>query len=338
MLSLPKIYMCLGLTALLILRASGQRNRYSNNNDNNNNRNGGYSSGSTQVGDISNPEEEGNSMDIPCGASFSSGSVVSCIFQHQLPTTSTSGNSNSRHMTCGQNGCSGDGLDQSYLNSHSIEYNQQPCTLRVQQASPDDAGDWTCHLQVEDGTLKSTIGISEVFVSNKSSIFITDPDDNDDTIEYDIARGNDRITATCTAYGGSPVPAFKWYIDDDKSSNQIEEGDGDASFDEASDDDIDSRMGRRAWSRITFKPDLQTLCDLNLDEACDVVNEDEDFNGLNFNLVCKVEQPQFSQYQSWNKQQEATVMVEVSSAIPLVGVLSKWVVVALLSYGLRYFS
>ena len=59
MLSLPKIYMCLGLTALLILRASGQRNRYSNNNDNNNNRNGGYSSGSTQVGDISSPEEEG---------------------------------------------------------------------------------------------------------------------------------------------------------------------------------------------------------------------------------------------------------------------------------------
>jgi len=100
---------------------------------------------------------------------------------------------------------------------------------------------------------------------------------------------------------------FLRYIDDDKSSNQIEEGDGDASFDEASDDDIDSRMGRRAWSRITFKPDLQTLCDLNLDEACDVVNEDEDFNGLNFNLVCKVEQPQFSQYQSWNNQQEATV-------------------------------
>ena len=51
--------MCLGLTALLMLRARGQRNRYSNNNDNINNRNGGYNSGSTQVGDISNPEEEG---------------------------------------------------------------------------------------------------------------------------------------------------------------------------------------------------------------------------------------------------------------------------------------
>ena len=67
MLSLPKIYMCLGLTALLILRASGQRNRYSNNNDNNNNRNGGYSSGSTQVGDISSPEEEGK---IECTAVY----------------------------------------------------------------------------------------------------------------------------------------------------------------------------------------------------------------------------------------------------------------------------
>ena len=55
-----------------------------------------------------------------------------------------------------------------------------------------------------------SIRISEVFVSNKSSIFITDPDDDDETIEYDISRSSDRITATCTAYGGSPVPAFKW--------------------------------------------------------------------------------------------------------------------------------
>ena len=54
-----KICLCFGLVAILIFRVSGQRNRYSNNNNNNNNRNGGYSSGSTQVGDISSPEEEG---------------------------------------------------------------------------------------------------------------------------------------------------------------------------------------------------------------------------------------------------------------------------------------
>ena len=49
----------MGLVAISIYTASGQRNRYSNNNNDNNNRNGGYSSGSTQVGDISSPEEEG---------------------------------------------------------------------------------------------------------------------------------------------------------------------------------------------------------------------------------------------------------------------------------------
>ena len=59
MLSLKKIWLCFGLVGILIFTVSGQRNRYSNNNNNNNNRNGGYSSGSTQVGDINSPEEEG---------------------------------------------------------------------------------------------------------------------------------------------------------------------------------------------------------------------------------------------------------------------------------------
>ena len=59
MLSMQKSFLFLGLVAMLIYAASGQRNRYSNNNNDNNNWNGGYSSGSTQVGDISSPEEEG---------------------------------------------------------------------------------------------------------------------------------------------------------------------------------------------------------------------------------------------------------------------------------------
>ena len=94
------------------------------------------------------------------------------------------------------------------------------------------------------------------------------------------------------------------FIDDDKRGNEITEGDGDASFDLQ---DYDDRNGRRAESKITFKPDLQALCDLNLDEACDVLNDDDDFNGLNFNLICKVEQTQIPQYQSWNDQKQATV-------------------------------
>ena len=46
--------------AILTLRASAQRSRYSNNNNNKNNNNGGYSSGqSGQYGDKINPKREG---------------------------------------------------------------------------------------------------------------------------------------------------------------------------------------------------------------------------------------------------------------------------------------
>ena len=51
----------------------------------------------------------------------------------------------------------------------------------------------------------------EVFVSNKTEIRITDPDvRGGDTVEYDLGKSSSRIEATCTAYGGSPTPTFKW--------------------------------------------------------------------------------------------------------------------------------
>jgi hypothetical protein len=95
------------------------------------------------------------------------------------------------------------------------------------------------------------------------------------------------------------------FVDEDDNGNEIKSGDGDASFDIQ---EYNDRNGRRAESTISFSPDLQTLCDLNLDEACDVVNGDEDFNGINFNLVCKVEQT-INQYQDDNNRQEATVNI-----------------------------
>merc|ERR1712150_49610 len=110
---------------------SGRRNNYNNNNNNNNNnQNGAFNrASSNQLGDIDNPEEEGNQIEVVCPASYSGAPVISCLWKHQLPTN---GQSNSRHITCGANGCSGSDLDQSYLNGHSVEYNQQPCSLRIQ--------------------------------------------------------------------------------------------------------------------------------------------------------------------------------------------------------------
>ena len=66
----------------------------------------------------------------------------------------------------------------------------------------------------------------------------------------------------------------------------------------------DDRNGKRAEATIQFSPDFQMLCNLGLDSACDVVQEDVKFNGFNFNLICKVDQ---GSYYQQNDQQEAKV-------------------------------
>jgi len=322
--SFQKVHLCLLLTTILALTASGQRNRYNYNNNNNNNnnynnQNSGYR-GSSVCDDKDNPCEEGRPIDIPCPAQFSGNAedVVSCIWKHVVPASSNNGYSSSAHITCGANGCKGaDEMDQTYFNERSVSYQTAPCALRIERAHPDDSavgnsGEWECHLQTDDSVngLITTMGVVEVYVSNVTEIHITDPAEGDD-IQYDLSRTSKAIEATCTGYGGSPDPTFHWYVDDDDNDNEIT--DSEATFDV---DSYDDRNGRRVESTITFSPDLQTLCDLNLDEACDIINGDEDFNGLNFNLICKAEQA-IGQYQDENNRQQASVMVEVSSANPL---------------------
>lgn len=332
--SLQSMYLCLALTAIFTLRASAQRNRYPNNN--NNNQNSGSQSG--QFGSEDNPHPEENQMDIPCPVSASGAPALSCIWKHQLPTTGNSGYSDTRHISCGSNPsvkCSGSQtIKQSYLTSHTVGFNIQPCSIHVDRAHPDDTGDWECHLVTDDGSSagpKAQVGTVEVFVSNKSEIYITEPDLNRvDSIQYDLGKSSDRIEATCTGYGGSPIPTFHWFVDDDDRSNEIQDGDGDASIRH---NEYNDRNGRRAESTITFQPSLQTLCDLNLDDACD----GDDFNGLNFNLICTVEQQGFPKY---NDGTQAKVMVEVSSAnqLNLSSFVTRWLLAVLLGLAFRWQS
>lgn len=327
---MKNIHLYLALTVVLTLRASAQRNRYPNNNNNQNN--GGQS---RQYGDKNNPEEEGRQIDIPCPVTSSGNKALSCVWKHELPATGNNGYSDTRHISCGANGCSGhQSIDQSYFNGRSVEWNINPCSIRVQQAHPDDTGDWECHLITDDGTTsgpRAQVGTVEVFVSNKSEIYITDPDVNRvDSIQYDLRKSSDRIEATCTGYGGSPTPIFTWYVDEDDSGNDIQKGDGGASFEVR---EYDDRNGRRAESTITFQPTLQDLCDLNLDNACD----SDDFNGLNFNLICTVEQPG---YYNRDSNEIAKVMVEVSSAnqLSLGGFVTRLPSILLLCSTFRWLS
>ena len=53
----------------------------------------------------------------------------------------------------------------------------------------------------------------DAFVSNQSTIAITEPDlfqDPNEVISYEIDRTNTEIEATCTGYGGNPEPTFHW--------------------------------------------------------------------------------------------------------------------------------
>jgi hypothetical protein len=85
------------------------------------------------------------------------------------------------------------------------------CGLKIDRAHPYDTGEWKCHVtDAPNGSPQ--YGTVDLFVSNQSSIHISEPDleqDDSQTIIYDV---NDRgeIEATCTSTGGRPAPTFKW--------------------------------------------------------------------------------------------------------------------------------
>ena len=87
---------------------------------------------------------------------------------------------------------------------------------------------------------------------------------------------------------------------DDDRNDEIDGSDADMNVRE-----YDDRNGKRAEATIQFSPDFEQLCDLGLDDACDVYQDDVKFNGFNFNLICKVDQGSY--YQNENDQQEAKV-------------------------------
>ena len=53
----------------------------------------------------------------------------------------------------------------------------------------------------------------DVHVSNKSKLFITEPDlrvKPNEVVQYSVGDSNSEIEATCTGYGGNPEPEFHW--------------------------------------------------------------------------------------------------------------------------------
>jgi len=177
------------------------------------------------------------------------------------------------------------------------------CSLRISSAAIDD-GKWRCHISKLSQTV---IGELDLHVANKSYVVITEPDlwqDPHAVVEYQIDDTRAEIEATCTAYGGKPVPEFHWYIEDGSDDrNEITNPDSVRNM-ESSDD-----LGDYIQQRMTWSPTRDDLCDFNeIENICD----DYDFS---FNLVCKVVQSSGSKvyYERENDQENAeqTVLVDV---------------------------
>ncbi|TRY75785.1 hypothetical protein TCAL_01291 [Tigriopus californicus] len=158
----------------------------------------------------------------------------------------------------------------------------------------------------------------DIHVANQTTIFITDPDmeeDSSQTIEYDLEDERAEIEATCTGYGGKPEPTFRWYINDDR--NEISENDLQRRLRPGE----DSILGEYVEETIIFQPTLEDLCNsYDIDDYACETNKPR-YHFFNFNLICKADQGVY--FERENEDQEAMVTVDVvsGSTAPLASVV-----------------
>ncbi len=88
------------------------------------------------------------------------------------------------------------------------------CGLRIDSANPYDTGEWKCHVSDHPDSSGQFSSV-ELFVSNQSQIYISDPPNEDmelvnrEEIVYSV-NDRDEIEAVCTSIGGRPTPEFHW--------------------------------------------------------------------------------------------------------------------------------
>jgi len=263
--------------------------------------------------DENRPLVEGNELQLTCQAdsewSF-------CQWSHELEDQKDS-NGNYMKLLCdfssthAGDACSNVGGSDEMDNAAGrirLVASTNVCGIRISKSEAIDGGEWKCGMSVGDIT-SAAWAFSEVdaFVSNQSTIAITEPDlfqDPNEVISYEIDRTNTEIEATCTGYGGNPEPTFHWYIDDDDDDNEITDHDtrkiGPSN---------DPELGDYISEQMTWSPSRDDLCEFDATDSCD----DDQFT---FNLICKVEQTTSSgtYYQYENNQKMAEVMVEVTSS------------------------
>jgi len=263
--------------------------------------------------DENSPLEEGEELNLRCTAD-TEWSI--CTWEHEIEDQKDS-NGNTMNVICNfiptHNGeyCSNiggsDELDDSARRRYQAVVQSNSCGLKIRDSEAIDGGKWSCSMF--DGAPGSAGAYNDgikAYVSNQSTIFITEPDlwsDPSEVITYDLLKNNPEIEATCTGYGGNPEPTFHWYVGEDDDDNEITDH-STRKIGPSSDD-----LGNYVSEQMTWTPSREDLCEFDpLTDNC----EDDQFT---FNLICKVVQDSNGEYyHDENDQQMAEVVVEVSSS------------------------
>jgi len=271
------------------------------------------------VGDGSDedtPLVEGDDLTLKC-TSDSEWSM--CTWTHEIEDQKDS-NGNQMTLTCTfsttHNGeyCTNiggsDELDDIAKRRIQAVVQSNSCGLRIRDSEAIDGGTWKCSMF--DGTPNSAWAYNEVdaFVSNQSTIFITEPDlwsDPSEVISYEIDKTNTEIEATCTGYGGNPEPTFHWFVGDDDDDSEITDHTT-KKVGPSSDD-----LGNYISEQMSWTPTRDDLCEF--DATSDNCEDDQ----FTFNLICKVVQESNGEYyREENDQQMAEVVVEVTNSSSMV--------------------
>jgi len=279
------------------------------------------SSSTSQGGTIDQPINEGRRLSVSCDYQLGSGETfTSCLFRKEIPQEFTD-NGQSKHFSCalGQPCSSQDQEVNQLVSGAQVTQNSGSCTLNINSADPKLRGDdWTCHIVADSqNNFLQAADQVEVFVSNQSDPIITQPDmrkDSSQAISYSVDSGYGQINAQCTAFGGVPPPQIRWFVDN-VNNNEIVQG---ASATITTGNPRTSGNSVYVESRINFKPTLNDLCSTyNIQDACDVVNGDEDMTTIVFNLICAADQNPYYSFPNNNNnygQQLNQVKVEVSGS------------------------
>lgn len=268
--------------------------------------------------DEDNPADEESSITLRCGLSNADNGWVYCGWTHELVNTFDDNDEivevfcSSADYTQSSTQCKNLGgsevLDQAnYASRLRMDVSASHCGIRIDQAHPYDTGEWKCHVTEIPGgsTLYSSV---DLYVSNHSQVYISEPDmweDSSQVIEYE-ANNRGEIQAACTGIGGRPAPTFHWYVDD-SNNREIDEDELNSKDSEWDDNGVPMMEQSISW-----EPSIDDMCDeYELDNrVCDFDrgSKERERAIFTFNLICKADQGNL--YKDENDDGEVMVPVD----------------------------